>query len=180
MYDGRINSLNPDPSFYANLVLRTNLKALHSDNTYERILLDVRKYLYFPSRSASTLALWVFGAFTVGSDPPYLDLPFTGGDLYEASGRGYIQGRFRGRNFLYQDAEYRFPFTRNRLLGGVLFVNNQLATAPLSQRLGAFAPGFGAGLRLMANKFSRLNIAIDYGFGLHGSQGFFFNFGEFF
>jgi len=42
------------------------------------------------------------------------------------------------------------------------------------------SPGYGAGLRIKLNKFSRTNVAIDYGFGAGGSRGFFVNLGEVF
>ncbi len=180
LYDGRVNSINPEPAFYANLIVRPNFRWLGSDKTYQSASLDVRKYLYFPARSAGLLALWTYSAFTLGDAAPYLDLPSTGGDTYENSGRGYIQGRFRGRNFLYQEAEYRFPITRNRLLGGVAFVNNQFASEPLTNQFTKAKPAAGLGLRLTTNKYTRLNLALDYAIGLNGSSGFFVNFGEFF
>lgn len=180
LYDSRINSQNPEPASYLNVVFRPNFQFLGSDANYQSLMVDIRKYLYLPSWSGALLALWSYNSLTFGGNAPYLDLPGTGEDMYENSGRGYIQGRFRGRAFLYQEAEYRFPITRNRLLGGVVFVNNQLATEATTNALGPFAPGAGAGIRLTSNKFSRLNLAIDYGFGLGGSQGLFFNFGEFF
>ena len=180
LYDGRINSQNPEPASYANVVFRPNFRFLGSDANYQSLMVDVRKYFYLPSWSGALLALWSYNSFTFGADAPYLDLPSTGSDMYENSGRGYLQGRFRGRNLLYQEAEYRFPITRNRLLGGVVFVNNQIASEAITNRFGPFAPGAGVGLRLTTNKFSRLNLAIDYGMGLNGSNGFFFNFGEFF
>lgn len=180
LYDGRLNSQNPEPASYASVVFRANGRALGSDANYQSLLVDLRKYVYFPAQSAGILACWAYNAFTFGGAAPYLDLPSTGNDMYENSGRGYIQGRFRGRTFLYQEIEYRFPLTRNRLLGAVVFVNNQIVSESITNRLGPLAPATGAGLRLTTNKYSRLNLAIDYGLGLHGSQGFFFNFGEFF
>lgn len=180
LYDSRINSQNPEAATYANVVFRSNFRWLGSDISYQSLMVDVRKYVYLPAWSDAILALWSYNSFTFGGAAPYLDLPSTGNDMYENSGRGYIQGRFRGRNFLYQEAEYRFPITHNRLLGGVVFVNNQIVSEPITNRLGPFAPGAGAGIRLTTNKFSRLNLAIDYAIGLNGSNGFFFNFGEFF
>ena len=180
LYDGRLNSINPEPAFYANLIFRPNFRLLGSDKTYQSLSFDVRKYFYLSSRSAGILALWSYSAFTLGDAPPYLDLPSTGGDTYENSGRGYLQGRFRGRNFVYQEAEYRFPITRNRLLGGVVFANNQFASEPLTNQFAKAAPAAGLGLRLTTNKYTRLNLALDYAIGLNGSSGFFVNFGEFF
>ena len=41
-------------------------------------------------------------------------------------------------------------------------------------------PGYGFGIRIKANKRSNVNLAIDYGFGLGGSQGLAFNVSEIF
>ena len=42
------------------------------------------------------------------------------------------------------------------------------------------APAAGAGIRLRMNKLSRTNLSIDYGMGIEGSHGLFFNLGEVF
>lgn len=43
------------------------------------------------------LAFWRYGDFIQGRGAPYLDLPATGWDTYSVTGRGYIQGHFRGQ-----------------------------------------------------------------------------------
>ena len=48
--------------------------------------------------------------------------------MYGNTGRGFTQGRFRGKNFVYGEADYRFGIARNRLLGGVAFANAQSVT----------------------------------------------------
>jgi len=107
--------------------------------------------------------------------------------MYGNTGRGFIQGRFRGKNFVYAEAEYRFGITRNRLLGGVVFTNAQSVTelSVMRGRVidGTFekiAPALGGGLRLSLNKSSRTNLAVDYAFGFDGSHGLALNLGEVF
>ena len=107
-------------------------------------------------------------------------MPNTGNDPYSNTGRGYIQGRFRGANMAYVEGEYRFSVSRNGLFGGVIFANAESFTELSSNRFETIAPGWGAGIRVKLNKFSRTNIAVDYGFGLGGSQGLFVNLGEVF
>jgi hypothetical protein len=53
-------------------------------------------------------------------------------------------------------------------------------TEQTSNNFETLAPGWGAGIRLKFNKFSRTNVALDYGFGLNGSGGLFVNIGEVF
>ena len=107
-------------------------------------------------------------------------LPNTGGDPYSNTGRGYIQGRYRGANMIYLEGEYRFGITHNGLLGGVVFGNAQSFTEQSSNTFETIAPGWGAGIRIKFNKFSNTNVALDYGFGLNGSSGIFVNLGEVF
>ena len=41
-----------------------------------------------------------------------------------------------------------------------------------------FQPGYGAGLRMLFNKATRTNLALDYAFGKFGNKGFFLNLNE--
>lgn len=180
LYDGRRNAINPEPGNYLDIIYRPNFIFLGSDSGWQTLLLDARKYIHFPKSSKNTLAFWTFDWFTLHGNPPYLLLPSTASDTYVNMGRGYIQGRFRGKNLLYGESEYRFGLTANGILGGVVFINAQSFSEPDSGRFEAISPGWGAGLRVKLNKFSKTNIALDYGFGLHGSKGIFANLGEVF
>jgi hypothetical protein len=180
LYDGRRNSINPEPGYYASLIYRPNFTFLGSDADWQSLQFDARAYKRFPANSGNILAFWTYDCFTLNGDPPYLLLPATASDTYSNSGRGYIQDRFRGKDMLYLESEYRFGILSNGLLGGVVFVNAQSFTEPTNHRFEAINPGWGAGLRIKLNKFSRTNICLDYGFGLHGSGGIFANLGEVF
>jgi hypothetical protein len=181
LYDSRLNQINANNGIYVNLEYHPNYTWLGSDNNWQSLLLDVRKYFKLSPTSRNILAFWSYNLFTVSGMPPYLMLPSTGWDEggYN-TGRGYVQSRFRGRNMLYLEAEYRFRITNNGLIGGVLFMNTQAFTSNTDNVINTIAPGWGTGLRVKFNKFSRTNIAIDYGFGLNGSSGFFVNLGEVF
>jgi len=180
LYDSRLNQINPDGGMYANIEFRPNYMFLGSHSNWESLIMDFRKYIKFPNNSKNILALWSYNWLTLSGKPSYLLLPSTGWDEAYNTGRGYIQSRFRGRNMLYQEIEYRFGIMHNGLIGGVVFVNNQIFTSNTSDNIVTVAPGWGTGIRIKFNKFSRTNIAIDYGFGLDGSHGFFVNLGEVF
>lgn len=180
LYDSRRNAINPEPGYYANLSYRSNFSFLGSDNNWQSLLIDMRQYSHFPQGSKNILAFWNYDWFTVSGKPPYLNLASTASDTYANMGRGYIQGRFRGMNMLYLESEYRFGITSNGFLGGVVFVNAQSFTEQDPKRFEVISPGYGAGIRIKLNKFSKTNIALDYGFGAHGSQGIFANLGEVF
>ncbi len=187
LYDSRANAINPAGGAYFSAVFRPNRQALGSTTNYETLLLEGRAYLHPSRRSANVLAFWSYNALTLRGNPPFLDLPSTGWDMSSNLGRGYIQGRFRGKNLLYFESEYRFGLTRNRLLGGVVFANAQAVSEdaqrpdePISKRYDKVAPALGVGLRLNLNKVSRTNLAIDYARGIQGSSSLSFNVGEVF
>ncbi|MBS1682322.1 MAG: BamA/TamA family outer membrane protein [Bacteroidetes bacterium] len=180
LFDNRLNSINPAGGTYANFTLRDNLPALGSNSHWQSLLLDLRHYVPFPRKSQNILAFWSYNSITLNGNPPYLDLPSTGWDTYSNTGRGYIQGRFRSKNMLYLEAEYRFLISKNGLFGGVVFANAQSFSDWPSNAFNHIAPAAGFGLRTKFNKYSRTNIAMDYGFGMGGSQGIFVNLGEVF
>lgn len=180
LYDNRSNSINPDGGTYVNVLFRQNLTFFGSDENWESLRIDIRKYYRFPRNSENVLAFWSFNWLTLSGNPPYLDLPSTGWDPYNNSGRGYIQGRFRGKNMLDLESEYRFKVSHNGLIGGVVFVSAQSFSEWPSNKFEVISPAGGAGVRIKFNKHSKTNIAIDYGVGAGGSQGFFVNLGEVF
>lgn len=180
LYDNRLNQINAKNGWYVNTVYRDSRTFLGSDNDWKSLLIDVRRYLPFPAHSKNTLALWSFNWLTLGGTPPYLLMPSTGWDDQYNTGRGYIQGRFRGNNMFYFESEYRFNITRNGFLGGVVFGNLQYFTPEISEQFQQLSPGYGGGLRIKLNKHSGANLCIDYGFGKDGSRGFFVNLGEVF
>lgn len=180
LYDSRQNQINPTGGGYASVSYRPNFTFLGSDNNWQSLILDLRKYIRWPGSTQNILALWSYSWLTTGGTPPYLSLPATGWDAYSNTARGYIQGRFRSRNMLYLETEYRFRILPNGLLGGVIFGNTQSFSDEGTGHFTYLQPGYGAGLRISLNKFSRTNLCIDYGWGAHGSGGFFVNLGEVF
>ena len=177
--DTRDNQLRPAAGeSYLFLALRTNMRVLGSDANYRFAQADTRRYLRAGPRG-NVLAFWLYGDFALGQAAPYLDLPSTGWDTYSVTGRGYIQGRFRGTSLVYGEAEYRFNLTPSRVLGGVVFANGQSARNPATG-YGRVAPAAGGGIRLCLNKKTSTYLAVDYAFGIQGSQGVFFNLGDVF
>jgi len=112
---------------------------------------------------------------------PYLDLPAVGWDQFGRSGRAYPQGRFRGQDINYFEAEYRVPLQKNKdTFGAVAFVNGTTASnRDAGQGLYEYVnPGAGVGLRIMINKAARTNLALDYAWGSYGASGFYLSVNE--
>ena len=177
-YDSRLNSNNPSDGAYANVQVRANTKALGSDRDWQSATMDLRYYLPLSKKSGNVLAFWTYNVLTLGGNPPYFDLPSTGWDVNNATGRGYVEGRFRGKNSLYVETEYRFNITKKRFLGGVVFTNIASFSEPISNDFEKINLGYGAGLRVKLNKYSKTNLTIDYGIGQGGSKGFSFGLNE--
>lgn len=92
---------------------------------------------------------------------PFLDMAQVGGDDIL---RGYARNRFRDKNFMGTQVEYRFPvywrFGMTTFLGvGDVFEK------PNDVGLRTLKYSYGFGIRYLANKNERLNIRFDYGFG---------------
>jgi hypothetical protein len=176
--DSRDNAINPSKGAYIGLQLRDADKEFGSTKDWQSLIIDVRKYINFPDGSGNTLALWNYDWLIVGGKPPYLDLPATGWDANFATGRGYIQGRFRGDDMVYAEAEYRYRITEDGVLGGTVFLNGETFSSYRHTNLQSIQPGYGPGLRIKLNKVSNTNISINYGFGDQGSRGLFISVGE--
>jgi hypothetical protein len=179
-FDSRRNSINPLGGFFASIIYGYYFKDFGSDANYSSLKADLRVYIPLSKNKRHILALWNYDWFTFTGHAPYLDLPATAWGDNNATGRGYVQSRFRGKNMIDLEAEYRFPILRNGFLGGVVFANVQSFTDYPSDRFTTAAPGWGLGLRVKLNKSSGTNISFDYGFGLHHSNDFIINVGELF
>ena len=180
LLDTRRNSINPEGGFYGNMVFRQNLVSLGSDRNWESLLIDVRKYFHLSDHSDNILGVWSYNWLTLSGNPPYLDLPSNGWDTYSNTGRGYVQSRFRSKNMVDLEAEYRFGILNNGLLGGVIFGNAQSYSEISNNRFEVIEPAVGVGLRFKFNKLSRTNVCVDYAIGKNGSNGIFTNLGEVF
>ena len=179
LYDSRKSSVSPDGgSFYCNLSFLQNSTYLGSNSNWNSLLIDIRKY--FRLSPNNVLAFWSYNVFTLSGNPPYLDLPGTGTDTYNNTGRGYVYDRFVGKKMVDLEAEFRYQITRNGLLGGVLFANAESLSELNSNQFQVISPGVGLGLRIKFNKFSNTNVGVDYAVGVHGSHGFYGNLGEVF
>jgi hypothetical protein len=180
LLDSRDNAINPSKGGYVSLQYRDNYTFLGSTTAWRSLIVDARKYFKFPEGSDNVIAFWSYDWLILSGKPAYLELPSTQWDAFCVTGRGYIQGRFRGAQMVYGESEYRYALTDNGLLGGVVFLNAQSFSAAPGTKLQAIQPGYGPGLRIKINTLSKTNIAVDYGFGSQNSKGVFINVGEVF
>jgi outer membrane protein assembly factor BamA len=178
VYDTRDNLVNPYKGYFVNVNYRYNPEWLGSEQNSSTLWVEFRTYIGLSKTTHRHLiGFWLFGNFTVNGNLPYLDLFALGDDQRSRSGRGYLQGRYRGDKFIYGEAEYRFPISKcSKILGGVVFVNACTASNPVTgvRLFNYIRPAVGAGLRIMVNKYFRTNINIDFSIGLE-SNGLYFS-----
>lgn len=165
---------------HSDIGIRLNQAWLGSNKSSVQITTDFRKYWSLSERNPEhVLAFWHWGSYLLSGTLPYLELPGTGKDIYNRSGRGYTIGYYNGTSFFYSEIEYRFPITRNKFLGGATFINMQTAGHQLDTKLfQQWQPAAGFGLRVLFNKSTRTNLCLDYAFGRYGSSGFFLGLNE--
>lgn len=174
---------NPNRAYkgvYFDAGIRVNQKWVGSTKNSVQITSDLRKYISLSDVNPETvLALWNWGSYLLSGDIPYLELPGTARDGSFRSGRGYTSQYFKGTQFNDTEAEFRFPILANKFISGVVFGNLQSSNDEHGTKLfQVFQPGYGGGFRVLFNKATRTNLALDYAFGRFGKRGFFLNLNE--
>jgi len=182
LFDSRDNTANPRKGHYAQVYIKTNNEWLGSTSNNTSLYYEYRTYLHLSKQKNkdAILGFWTWADLLLSGRQPYLQTPAISWDMYNRSGRGYIQGRIRGESLWYGETAYRFPISKNRFLGGVAFFNLTTASNQLSgEKLGnKFAPGYGMGVRIKISKITDTNISIDYGRGAGKSSAIYFNLQE--
>lgn len=173
IYDSRENALNSRKGFYAEFASFRHYQGLGSQYEFASFRLDIRKYFRLFPKSDHTLAIQSFGSFVKGN-PPYTQLSALGGGTIM---RGYIRGRYREKNYMALQAEYRFPVWKKWGLvafGGVGDVYNKVTNFNSADLKGSY----GLGIRFSILRATRTNIRLDYGRGSDGSSGVYLGIGE--
>jgi len=169
-YDTRDHLFTPRKGMLAEMVLFANGEFLGSDFNFQKIYLDIATY--FPIGKNSTLAAQFYSELTAG-DPPFYQLSLLGGTKRM---RGYLEGRFRDKQYLTSQIEYRFPlFWR---LGMTAFATTGRVAPTVGDLFDSnWYYTYGLGLRIMLDTEARINLRIDVGFG-EDTSGFYLTFGE--
>ncbi len=177
VYDSRDSTINAYRGLFARLALGGFPTWLGSSQGSTMVAGELRAYLGLSDAvPRNVLAFWLLGSGVTSGHVPYLALPSVGWDAAGTTGRGYVQGRFRGTAVVYAEAEWRFRVTDNGLLGGAVFANATTMSRPAFAFQGTseassplFAdvrPAAGFGARIMMSKESRTNLRVDFAWGV--------------
>jgi len=172
--DTRSSTVNPTSGSYHQLRGMLYDGLFGSSYDFAAFTLDLRKYI--PLAPNHMLAFRGLGIVTPGS-PPFDLMPQLGGDVLL---RGYFAGRYRDRDLLALQGEYRARVWRRigtTVFGGVGQVSNVLGELTLD----GFHASAGAGFRFLLSPNEGLNIRADFGYGFDTkSTGFYLGIGEVF
>jgi hypothetical protein len=161
LWDGRDVPAAPTRGDYLLVRYRLAPRLFAGDETWRSLYVDGRTYFPLTSRR-HVLALRALG-WTAFGRPPYLLLPSLGADPEHRTGRGYVEGRFTGKDLLYAEAELRFPIWS--FVSGVAAVNLTAVSdrGPSHRPLHVTAvhPALVAGLRGLLSKDSLVSLAFD-------------------
>jgi hypothetical protein len=173
VFDNRHNVLNVRKGQFAELGLLTYSKNLGSTYTFTSINVDLRNYL--PVTKRDVLAFQLIGNFYSGA-VPFNQMALIGG---ESMMRGYYYGRYRDKNMIAGQAEYRIlPAAFSKRIGAAVFA----ATAAVAPRISSLRSdnlkvAGGAGLRYLLFPKKDIFMRFDVGLTKEG-RGFYFFIGE--
>ncbi|MGA3244657.1 MAG: BamA/TamA family outer membrane protein [Bacteroidota bacterium] len=157
-WDSRDNTFAAYSGSFYQMTALFYQKTFGSDYVYSDVQLDLRKF--FEVCPGHVVALQAGGEF-MGGEVPFQNLTRFGGQNLM---RGYFDGRYRDKQGVTVQAEYRLPvWWRFGLVGfaGVAQVADRISHLGL----GRFWFAGGAGVRFAWNPEERVNIRLDYGIG---------------
>ncbi|WP_187272692.1 BamA/TamA family outer membrane protein [Atlantibacter hermannii] len=167
-WDDRDFIPNPRTGQYADLRYSHFSPGTGSDTRFEEYQLHYSRYQ--PLNEKSVLAWEMEGAFTQG-EVPWNMLPLLGGNHRM---RGYYEGRYRDKNVISGQIEYRRDLSWRHGVVGWLGAGT-MGPSFSSLNNGRWLPSTGIGYRFAFKP--RINVRLDYGIG-KGSSGFYFQVGE--
>ena len=155
--DNRDNKFFPTKGTLLHLQASLFFRAIGSDYNFQKYNFDYRQYMTVFSKHV--LALQENVSITSGY-VPFQWLSALGGPW---AMRGYIQGRFRDKNAIFLQMEYRVPLIWRLSAAG--FVGYGDVAAKLKAfKLNDFKISGGLGIRYQVNRKSGTNVRLDFGF----------------
>ena len=171
-YDSRNNAFAPDKGLYMQLFWNHFDRTWGSDFNYNNWVADIRTYQKLGDKS--TLALQLLTFSSNGAEVPLRSLAAFGG---ATKMRGYYEGRFRDKQQMFFQGEYRFPvykFLQAVVFGGL----GSVASEWKEYALDNIKYSAGGGLRFVLSKQEKLSLRLDYGVGQGTNRGFYVQLGE--
>lgn len=166
IYDSRDNAISARSGILAEV--STYFYNAAWGSSFDFVSINAGYHQYWTFRKRHTIATQTKLRIMDGA-VPFLDLSTAGNDDIL---RGYPKNRFRDKNFIGTQVEYRYPlFWR---LGGVAFAGvGDVFESTRDLQMRRLKYSLGAGLRVAVNPAERLNIRVDYAIGREGGYLYF-------
>ena len=173
LYDNIHNALNPRKGIYSEWVVLNYNRDFGSDFNFTSYITDNR--FYVPVKKNNVLAAQLYGQFTLGN-APFNMLSLMGG---ESLMRGYYLGRYRDKNLIAGQLEYRIlPFKFSKRWGASAFMAaGQVYDENETFQFKNLLPTGGLGLRFLVFPEKDIYTRIDVAFTEEG-RGIYFFIGE--
>ncbi len=171
VYDSRHNVLNERQGFFGEIAYLGTVKGFASEYGFGGVNMDVRSY---HSIGKSSVFAWqVRGQFMHG-EVPFNQLALLGGDRLM---RGYYLGRYRDRNLLVAQAEYRIlPLPFSKRFGAVVFASAGTVAPEIGQfQIKRIRFACGVGFRFLIFPKKDIYFRLDFGFTKEGFNFYVFN-----
>jgi hypothetical protein len=139
---------------YLELVYHNQDNIFGSDFNYHRYRFDTRKFIPFSEKS--TLGIQLFGDFLQGN-VPFFEMTGVGG---EKRMRGYLEGRFRDKNLVLLQLEYRYRLSERwafAAFGSSALIENSISNYSVENTKWTG----GAGVRYFFDPKKRMTIRLD-------------------
>jgi outer membrane protein assembly factor BamA len=164
-WDTRDNIFNAASGGFYQLSARVFHDRLNSDFDFTTYQADLRRY--FPVMASHVLAVQGYMNMIKG-DPPFYMMSLLGGQNLM---RGYYEGRYRDKNMIAVQMEYRLPVWKR--IGAVGFAGfGEVAPGISDFELKSFKHTVGIGLRYLLVPAEKINMRLDFGWG-RDSSGFY-------
>lgn len=165
--DFRDNPFSPQKGWYADLYWAGFDKFAGGTHGFSELQADFRYYL--PTKKPfQVLAFQAFGNFSNGI-VPFRELPRLGSAFLM---RGYFEGRFRDKNYLASQLEWRQPIYKFIHASAFVAVG-EVAPEIDKFMLKTIKVTSGAGLRILLNKKEYVFVRVDLAFNNEGGTGFY-------
>ena len=171
LHDNRDNQPNPSKGTYLGFDFQTHNRQLGSEFAFKSFAFDARKY--WQVHHKRHILAWQFVSMANYGEVPFTELVMVGGEMIM---RGYYWGRYREKQFIASQIEYRLPL--HKYWGIVVFVGGGGITDKWQNwRWKYFHHNYGIGVRFKIIPSQNINLRIDYGRG-EDSGSFYFGLTE--
>jgi outer membrane protein assembly factor BamA len=169
VWDDRDNLFFPNSGTYQ--YLKFVVYPSFNDFAFYTFEFDIRHYNAFSPDHVLAGNIYFAGS---NGDVPFYKLQALGG---QSRMRGYFEGRYRDKNYMMMQLEYRQYFWWK--FGFAVFVGaGDVAPELMKFGLNELKYSYGVGLRFLFNKKEKVNIRVDLGFGNDGNSGLYFGIEE--